>query len=487
MSAYHYAACDLGAESGRVIIGTLADGKLTLDEIHRFPTGASRVAGTLRWNILRIFDEIKTGLRAAAAKYPDIVSVSVDSWGVDYVYFRADEPLVALPFQYRDSRTDDDYATALKRDSELIFAESGIQFMHINTLYQMIDDTANRKPVLSIADQFLTIADYVNYLLSGVARNEESLASTTQIYNPATRAWSKRLIDHYGLEERLFPQIVPSGTPLGPIRPEIGVGNATVVASCSHDTAASVAAVPARAGDDWAYLSSGTWSLAGVELEKPLINDAARVANFTNEVGYGGSIRFLKNIAGLWIIQECRRNWQQLGHDFSYAEITQLAGKAAPLRSLIHPDDSRFLKPDDMIAKVQAFCQETGQPVAETAGEIARAVYESLSLLYAHSLNVLETLTRRKINTLHIVGGGSQSDLLNQFTANATGRTVVAGPVEATAAGNILVQALANGHLNSLAELRETVRASFPTQTFTPGDHESWQAATARFSKLTHH
>lgn len=486
MSAWHYAACDLGAESGRVIIGTLADGKLTLDEIHRFPTGASRVAGTLRWNILRIFEEITTGLRSAARKYPEIVSVSVDSWGVDYVYFRADEPLVALPFQYRDSRTDACYTEALKADSELIFSETGIQFMHINTLYQMIDDTANRRAIVGISEQFLTIADYFNYLLSGVARNEESLASTTQIYNPAKRAWSSRLIDHYHLERRVFPQVVPSGTLLGPIRPEIGLANATVVAGCSHDTAASVAAVPAREGDDWAYLSSGTWSLAGVELEKPLINDAARTANFTNEVGYGGSIRFLKNISGLWIVQECRRNWQQLGQEFSYAEISHLASKAPPLRSIIHPNDSRFLKPDDMVAKVQAFCRETNQPVPETTGEIARTIYESLALLYAHSLDVLEKLTGHQINTLHIVGGGSQSLLLNQLTANATGRTVIAGPVESTAAGNILVQALANGHLNSLAELRETVRASFPTQTFTPTDNDSWQAATARFSKLTH-
>ncbi|HEY5892137.1 MAG TPA: rhamnulokinase family protein [Chthoniobacterales bacterium] len=486
MNAWHYAACDLGGESGRVIVGTLADGKLTLDEIHRFPTGASRVAGTLRWNVLRIFEEIKTGLRAAVGKYPDLVSVSVDSWGVDYVYFRKDEPLVALPFQYRDSRTEACYAEAMKTDSELIFAETGIQFMHINTLYQMIDDTASRRAVVGISDQFLTIADYFNYLLSGVARNEESLASTTQIYNPSKREWSGPLIEHYHLERRLFPQVVPSGTRLGPIRPEIGLGNTTVVSGCSHDTAASVAAVPAREGDDWAYLSSGTWSLAGVELDKPLINDAARKANFTNEVGYGGSIRFLKNITGLWIIQECRRNWQQLGQEFSYAEITHLAGKAAPLRSIIHPNDSRFLKPDDMVEKVQAFCRETGQLVPETAGEIARTVYESLALLYAHSLDVLETLTQRKINTLHIVGGGSQSHLLNQFTANATERTVIAGPVESTAAGNILVQALANGHLHSLAELRETVQASFPTQMFSPTDHDSWREATARFSKLTH-
>lgn len=485
MTTHHYAACDLGAESGRVIVGILSDGRLTLEEIHRFPTGAFRIGNTLRWNILRIFEDLKTGLQIAVQKYPGLTSLSVDSWGVDYAWFSPAEPLIALPYQYRDPRTEAHYPKALAEDGDLIFSETGIQFMSINTLYHLIDDQLHRQDVLGISSQFLNIADYLHYLFCGVARAEESLASTTQLYNPVTRSWSEKLIAHYGFPARLFPQIVPSGTSLGPVRPEIEAGSPMVVATCSHDTAASFAAVPAGETDDWACLSSGTWSLIGVELEKPLINDAVRAANFTNEVGYGGSIRFLKNIVGLWIIQECRRHWKKIGSDFSYGEITQMAGDAESLRSLIYPNDDRFLRPDDMIAKVQAFCRETGQPVPETPGAVARCVYESLALLYASSLAKIEKLTGKTIRTLHIVGGGSQSALLNQFTASATGRTVIAGPIEATAIGNVLVQAIVAGQLTDLSALRQTVRDSFPTTTHQPQNQPDWQNALQRFSALS--
>lgn len=489
MSSTHYLACDLGAESGRVILGTLNEGHLTLQEIHRFPSAFLYLEGAWRWNVIAIFEELKTGIQKAVAKQPGITSLSVDSWGVDYVYFRSGEPLLGLPYHYRDTRTDLPYTGTLASDAELIFAETGIQFMSLNTLYQFLDDLTHREFILAGADKFLNIADYLNYLFSGVPRAEQSLASTTQIYNPVSGGWSKKLIAHYGFREPLFPEIVPSGTVLGPVRKELKIDpNIAVVASCSHDTAASVAAVPvveAGAGDDWAYLSSGTWSLLGVELDQPLINSAVRRANFTNEVGLGNTIRFLKNIVGLWIVQESRRNWKLLGQDFSYDDITREATAAEPLPSLIYPNDDRFLRPGEMLAKVQDFCRETHQPVPESVGQIARTIYESLALLYATTLDQLEELTGRKIRTLHIVGGGGQSALLNQFTANATGRTVVAGPVEATAIGNVLVQAMATGAVQSHAELRKIVAASFPLQTFQPEPSAAWQEARMRFQKFS--
>jgi rhamnulokinase len=360
--------------------------------------------------------------------------------------------------------------------------------MPINTLYQLLADVEQNSDLLAIADQFLTVADYLHYLFSGVARIEESLASTTQIYNPRTRQWSRELISKLNIPERIFPPIVPSGTPLGTILPSIseetGLAASTrVVATCSHDTGAAVAAVPAE-GDDWAFLSSGTWSLIGVELPSPLINDAVRTHNFTNEVGYGGTIRFLKNIIGLWLVQESRREWIRQGNPIEYGELDRQAEQAEPFRSLINPNDPRFLRPDDMPAKIAAFCRETGQPVPETPGQVTRCVFESLALLYRQTLESMEQLTGRTIRKIHIVGGGSQSQLLNQLAASGTGRTIYTGPIEATACGNILVQALALGHIDSLSTLRRIVRDSFPIGEFKPRQSEACAEAFERFEKL---
>lgn len=462
----HYIACDLGAESGRVMLGTLADGKISLREIHRFPNNAIVVNGTRRWDVLRIFDELQTGIRKVDVKAE---SLSTDSWGVDYVWLKDNEPLLTAPFQYRDARTHDYEKRFATVPAETIFAETGIQFMFINTIYQLAEDPAW---IWKTADRFLLIGDYFNYLFSGVAKAEESLASTSQIYNPKKHAWSKKLIRGFKFNKKVFPEVVPSGTVLG------DYNGMKVIATCSHDTGAAVAAVPAS-GKGWAYLSSGTWSLLGVEAKKPIINDKSRQYNFTNEVGYGGSIRFLKNIIGLWIQQECRRAWN---NKYSYVELAQLAAQATPLKSLINPNDPRFGTPDKMPDKIAAFCRETGQPVPSNEGEYIRCVLESLALLYRRTLDQMEDVTGKPIKTLHIVGGGSQNVLLNQFSANATGRTVIAGPVEATATGNILIQAIALGHLKDLDELRQVVRNSFEVQTYKPqGD---WQAAYERFQKL---
>jgi rhamnulokinase len=466
MAVHHYLACDLGAESGRVILGTLADAKLHLREIHRFPNNAVIVNGTRRWDVLRIYDELQTGIRKVDVP---VESLSCDSWGVDYVWLKDREPLLTAPYQYRDNRTDGALERAAAVVSlDTIFAETGIQFMPINTLYQLHADP----PWLwKTADRFLNIGDYFNYLFSGVARAEESLASTTQLYNPRKRAWSTKLIRAFGFKRRAFPEVVPSGTILGTCN------GMKVIATCSHDTGAAVAAVPAS-GSGWAYLSSGTWSLLGIETDRPILHQKSRQYNFTNEIGYGGRIRYLKNIVGLWILQECRRAWGR----YDYPELMRLAEQAPPLKCLINPNDERFAKPDQMPEKIAAFCRHTGQPVPETEGETVRCILESLALLYRRTLDQLEDATGQSIHTLHIVGGGSKNTLLNQFSADATGRTVHTGPVEATATGNILIQAIALGHLTGLEELRQIVRNSFDLETYRP--RSDWQSARDRFRQL---
>jgi rhamnulokinase len=485
MSTHHYIACDLGAESGRVMLGTLADGKLSLEEVHRFGNGPVTIAGTMRWDVLRLYDELKAGIRKVAGRGIKVESLSTDSWGVDYVWLKDNEPLLTAPYHYRDARTDGGYERAFAVvPKEEIFAESGIQFMTLNTLYQLHADAQRRPWVFKSADRFLCIGDYFNYLFSGIAKAEVSLASTTQLYNPKKKKWSKPLLKKFGLPAKRFPEIVPSGTVLGPALPELGLGEAKVIATCSHDTGAAVAAVPGE-GRGWAYLSSGTWSLLGIEAKKPIITDASREANFTNEVGYGHSIRFLKNIVGLWILQECRREWAKAGTEYDYATLGRLAGEAAPLQALINPNADRFLKPGDMPAKIAAYCRETGQQPPATPGATARCILESLALLYAKTIADMSRITGQEIKRLHIVGGGSKNELLNQFAANATGLPVITGPVEGTAIGNILIQAIALGHLPDLTALRQVVRDSFPVTKFAPQDTAPWQVAGQRFSRLT--
>jgi rhamnulokinase len=486
MNPKYYIACDLGAESGRVMLGRLEDGRLSLEEMHRFPSAAVRVLGSWRWDVLRIFEELKTGLRNVAGRHAAVASLSVDSWGVDYVLINTVHPMLSPPFHYRDGRTESTYESVRKDvGPELIFAETGIQFMTINTIYHLVSDVEKSPALLNVADCFLTIGDYFNYLFSGVPRVDESNASTTQLYNPRTRSWSQVLIERCGLPPKIFPKLVSPGTVLGPLLPEVaaetGLREVQVVATCSHDTGAAVAAVPAQEGEDWAYLSSGTWSLLGLELPQPLISEKVRERNFTNEAGYGGTTRFLKNIVGLWILQESRREWARQGRELDYAALTREAEDAEPFRSLIDPRATRFLKPDDMPQKIAAFCSETGQPAPETPGQFVRCIFESLALLYRVNLDELEQLTGRTIRRLHIVGGGSQSALLNQFAASATGRQVIAGPAEATAIGNVLLQAVALGDLDSLAAVRHVVRDSFALRTFEPIAPEAWGVAYQRF------
>ncbi len=481
----HYLACDLGATSGRLMLATLDNGKIALEELHRFPNDLVTVGTSLRWDMDALFAELRTGLKKAAARKLPISSISTDSWGVDYLLYDDQDRIIGPTFAYRDPRTEQGVKNAKTNVIwETIYSETGIQFMALNTIYQL----AAEKPArLAKAKKLLMIGDAFNYFCSGVARHEESLASTSQLYNPRTKSWSKALLGALGLPLALFTPVVASGTKLGKLKKELaaetGLKRIEVIASCSHDTGAAVAAVPASAAN-WAYLSSGTWSLIGVELPAPVISDASRELNFTNEIGYGSTVRFLKNIIGLWIVEECRREWAKTGGEVSYETLFQQAAQAPGFVSLINPNDQRFFAPGDMPAKIAAFCRETGQAVPADAAATVRCVLESLALLYRMIIRQIEQLTGRPIECLNIVGGGSRNALLNQFTANALQIPVLAGPSECTALGNVLVQAIALGHLPTLAAAREVVRNSFEVTTFKPKSAKDWTAAYARLEKL---
>ncbi|MDE3066406.1 MAG: rhamnulokinase [Verrucomicrobiota bacterium] len=483
--ATHYLACDLGAESGRLMLGTLDHDILTLEELHRFSNGPVKTSGALHWNLDGLFAELKTGLGKAAARRLPIAGISTDSWGVDYVLLDEQGRVLPPVWCYRDARTARGVETVkATMDWLAIYAETGIQFMVINTLYQLAAEPPER---LARARRLLLIGDAFNYFCSGVARNEVSLASTTQFYNPRTGSWSKKILDAFGWRPELFAPICPSGTRLGPLRKELAdearLPQIEVIASCSHDTGAAVAAVPA-AGGSWAYLSSGTWSLMGVEWPQPVITDQGRELSFTNEIGLGNTVRLLKNIVGLWIVQECRRHWAREGRSFDFATLERLAAAAPPFVSLINPNDPRFVAPDDMPAKVAAFCRETGQPAPATPAAFMRCIYESLALSYRVVLRRLERLIGKKIECLHIVGGGSKDATLNQFTAAALNLPVRVGPAECTALGNVLVQALALGHIPSHAAARQIVRNSVDLRTVTPQAAAEWDAAAVRFDRL---
>jgi len=483
--ATYYLACDLGAESGRLMLGTLDSGKISLEELHRFPNVPVKATGALHWNMDALFAELVTGLKKAAARKLPISSLSTDSWGVDYILFDKHSQMMAPVWHYRDARTVRGVEAVKKlADWPTIYAETGIQFMALNTIYQLAAEPPER---LAQAKRLLLIGDAFNYYCCGEAKNDESLASTTQLYNPRSKAWSKKLISAIGLRQNMFAPVVPSGTMLGRLKAElaakVGLQEIEVIASCSHDTGAAVAAVPAS-GEHWAYLSSGTWSLMGVEWPHPIINDLGRDLNFTNEIGFGGSIRLLKNIIGLWLIQECRRDWAKSGNEYDYAALEKLASQAPPFVSLINPVDPRFVSPDEMPAKIAALCRETGQPVPNTPGAFVRCALESLALFYRVTLRQLEKLIGKKIVHLHVVGGGSRNTLLNQFTANALQIPVIAGPSECTALGNVLIQAIAQGHLPSLAAAREVVRNSFELAIVNPEPAAEWDKAFANFESL---
>lgn len=480
-------AFDLGAESGRAILGAWRDGRLELEEVHRFANGPVRVGPRLYWDVLRLFGEMKAGL-ALAAKRGALASLGVDTWGVDFALLGSRGELLGNPRHYRDPHTESMPAEAFATvPAAELFAGTGVQFLRFNSLFQWLAMRRDCSDLLPAARRLLLMPDLFHYWFCGEAANEITNASTTQMLEPFSRRWNSELLTRFGLEPSLLGPLVPPGTRLGALLPELreetGAGAVPVLAPATHDTAAAVAGVPAQ-GSDWAYLSSGTWSLLGLELEQPLVNAEVQSANATNEAGVGGTVRFLKNIMGLWLVQECRRAWRRDGLDLEYDELLRQAEAAPAFVSLVDPDDATFMLPASMPGAIAAFCERTRQPVPSGPGAFIRCCLESLALKYRFVLERLRSLAGRAVRTLHIVGGGSQNRLLNQWTANATGCQVIAGPVEATAAGNLLTQLLGLGELGSLAEGREALRCSFPLRTFEPSEPEAWEAAAARFSKL---
>jgi rhamnulokinase len=485
----NYLAVDLGAESGRTIVGTLDGEKLALTETHRFTNGPVRLPDGLHWDVLRLWSEIKTGIGISSAKIEGkLNSIGLDTWGVDFALLDGQGALLSNPFHYRDERTDGMLEEAFQRmPRSEIFANTGIQFMQLNTLYQLLAMSVQTSPLFEIARTLVTIPDLFNYWLSGEITNEFTNATTTQCFDPRQREWAAPVLDAMNIPSHLFRPVIEPGTPIGVLFPhlaeETGAVEAQVVVPACHDTGSSVVSVPAR-NQDFAWLSSGTWSILGAEVREPCVNDKALQYNFTNEGGVFGTWRLSKNIMGLWIIQECKRIWAHQGEDLSYDEITRLAMEAKPFLAVINPDNHRFFHPGDMPERIRTYCADTNQPVPQTKGQILRVALESLALKYRLVLERLEELIGRRLDPIHIIGGGTKNRLLNQFTADATNRVVVTGPVEATAIGNVLMQAIGLEQIDSLPNARAIVRASFEVEEYYPVSNAGWDESYSKLQKL---
>ena len=496
MTTKRLLAFDLGAESGRALLGRFDGQRLRLEVLHRFPNGPVAVLDALFWDVLRLWSEMLTAMRKCAQEAGGADSVGVDTWGVDFALLGRGGNLLGNPRHYRDPHTETILDTAFSRvPAAEIFQQTGIQFMRFNTLFQLLALKRDRSPLLEMAQTMLLMPDLFHFWFTGEKAQEYTDASTTQMIDPAHGSWAWDLIRDFELPERLFGKLIPPGTLLGPLRPTVaaatGLGAVPVIAPASHDTASAVAAVPAQ-GSSWCYISSGTWSLMGAEIDRPLVNNQALAFNFTNEGGVGATnqvggrptIRFLKNIMGLWLVQECRRAWGRAGKDHSYEDLMRLAENAPAFVSLVDPDDASFILPANMPAALADFCRRTGQPEPQEPGAVIRCSLESLALRYRWVLERLEELLGRKLEVIHVVGGGCQNTFLCQLTADACNRPVLAGPVEATAIGNVLLQAIGLGLLGSLADAREVVRRSFELRTYTPHNPDRWQEPYQRFLGL---
>ena len=493
MKTNNFLAIDLGAESGRAILGHLNDNRLELSEVHRFPNLPIWLEGqsnrpALYWDTLQLWQNVKEGITRVIRRADTPLSgVGIDTWGVDFGLLDRNGDLIANPIHYRDARTDGMIEEAFRRmPRQKIFEQTGIQFIQLNTLYQVLSLVVSHSPSLEMADTLLTMPNLINYWLTGEKACEFTHATTTQCYDPRLGDWSTPLLEAMDIPRRIFPPIIQPGTLLGGLRPsvadEIG-GSVPVIAPATHDTGSAVAAVPAKASG-FAWISSGTWSVMGTEIDHPVINQASLDNNFTNEGGIGHTFRFSKNIAGLWLLQECKRTWASQGEDLSYDELTNLARNAVPFAAVINADDGDFVKPGDMPTRIHNYCQRTGQVTPANKASTVRTILEAIALKYRRVLDCLEEMTGQKLEPIYIVGGGTRNRLLSQFAADATGRRVITGPVEATAVGNILVQAVACGVLGSVHDARQIVRQSFEVAEFEPGDRAPWDAAYQRLLKL---
>jgi len=489
MDKKHFLAFDLGASSGRAILGTLENGKLELAEIHRFKNQMARIHGSYYWNIYSLFEHLKTGLKKCIQEHkvqPD--SIGIDTWGVDYSLVSESGQLVGLPFAYRDHRTDEvmeQFFEIMPRKEAYML--SGIQFMQFNTLFQLFASKSEKHSRLRIAKSLLFTPDTLNYLFTGQKKNEYTIASTSQMLKPGKAEWENRLFDAAGLSSTLVEELVQPGTTIGNILPEIqedtGSSEIPCIAVASHDTASAIVSVPAQEGE-WAYLSSGTWSLLGIESQQPLVSEETLRMNFTNEGGVDGTTRFLKNIMGMWLIQECKRTWDE-EKELEWQDIVDMCKEEEHFRCFINPDNSMFLNPGNMPNAIKEYCRQTGQAVPENKGQIARCIYDSLVLKYKFTIEQIESVTHKKIERLHIIGGGANNKMLNQLTADALGIPVYAGPTEATAVGNLMMQARALGAVNSLSEIRKVVRESFEVTVYHPKSELDWKSAYERFKKLS--
>jgi len=484
-TARNYLAIDLGAESGRTIVGSLDDDKLTLTETHRFANGPVRLNDGLHWDVLRLWSDIKDGISRSKA----IDSIGLDTWAIDFTLLDQNGSMLGNPFHYRDARTDGMLEEAFKRMPRAeIFANTGIQFMQINTLYQLLAMVVQESPLFEVARTFVTIPDLFNYWLTGELTNEFTNATTTQCFDPRKRDWATPVLDAMEVPTHLFKLVTEPGTVIGKLSTSVSVRESAkesvyVVLPACHDTGSAVVAVPAK-NADFAWLSSGTWSIMGAEVREPCLNEKALEYNFTNEGGVFGTWRLSKNIMGLWLVQECRREWMRQGEEISFDALTQLAAESEAFLSVVDPDFDEFLHLGDMPSRIQKFCADTNQRVPQTRGEIVRVALESIALKYRLVLERLEELTGKHLDPIHVIGGGTRNHLLNQFTADSTGRTVITGPVEATAIGNILMQAIGLQHLGSLADAREVVRASFEPELYQPDQTADWDEAFSRLQRL---
>ncbi len=476
MTAKRVIAIDLGATSGRVMQVSYDGKSLHLDELHRFPNNPVTANSTLYWDALRLWHEIQVGIKAVPA---GAASIGVDAWGVDYALLDRDGRLLANPVHYRDASSEGMMDWVFERvPRRELYQRTGLQMMSPNGIWRLAGLARYNSPLLGAAHTYLTIADLFNYWMTGSKTCEYTHVSTHQIYNPHTSDWDFELLQKLGVPTGMFGEIVQPGTHLGEYN---GI---PVIASASHDTASAVVAVPTTT-KNFAYNSSGTWSLLGLELDKPVINDAAYAANATNEGGVNGTIRFLKNIAGMWLIEQSRATWHEQGQDYEYGQLAAMAETAKPFQSFFDPDADDFYPPGDMPGRIRAYCKRTGQPVPESVAEVVRSIYESLALKYRFVLEHLIAVAGQKVDLMHIIGGGSRSALLCQMTANAIGRPVVAGPAEATALGNAIVQLVALGEFKDIAEARELLSRSEGMATYQPTGMAGWNRAYDHFREIT--
>lgn len=480
-------AFDFGASSGRAIIGCFDGDKITLEEVHRFSNDPVSVGGTVYWDVLRLFYEIKQGIiKAKIAGGFD--SIGIDTWGVDFGLIDSEGKLMENPVHYRDARTvglvDEAFKTMPK---EKLYGITGIQFMELNTLFQLISLKKYRPWMLERADKMFFMPDLFGYMLTGKMCAEYSIASTSQLIDLDKRTWSKEILDAFGIKESVFAPLVQPGTVLGELSKEVceecGVDPVPVISVCGHDTQSAITSVPCEDGD-FAFLSSGTWSLFGTELDKPIVNETSMNINITNEGGFDGSTGFLKNIIGLWLIQESRRQWKREGKEYSYADLEKLALAAEPFKCFIDPDAPEFVPHGNIPERVREFCRKTGQYVPETVGEIMRCIYESLAMKYRLTFEKLRECTERDYPVIHVIGGGTKDGLLCQMTANSCDRTVKAGPIEATVMGNVAVQLMSDGSVKNIGQARKIVADSSELKTFEPKDTDKWAGAYEDFLKV---